>query len=261
MTADGGRSDGAGKARIKSLGTAFTIVDALQDLGGGRVTEVADRADLSKSTAHKHLNTLLDHGYVVKDGDDYRLSFRFLDVGGHVRSQFPGANVIKPKIQELAEKTGEVAQCITEERGKAVVLYREAGRNGVPTRTRTGKILSLHQTASGKAILSQFPEERVEKIVDRHGLPRATESTITDREELFEELAAIRERGIAHSYGESTRGLYAVAAPMMAPDDTVLGACVVSGPSHRMRGEPMDEGIPDLLLSVVNEVELNIAHA
>jgi len=48
---------------------------------------------------------------------------------------------------------------------------------------------------------------------------------------------------------------------MMAPDDTVLGACVVSGPSHRMRGEPMDEGIPDLLLSVVNEVELNIAHA
>jgi DNA-binding IclR family transcriptional regulator len=254
-------ADGSGKARIKSLGTAFAVVDALQALDGGQVTEVADRADLSKSTVHKHLNTLADHGYVVKEDDGYRLSFRFLDLGGYVRSQFPGANVIKPKIQELAEKTGEVAQCMTEEGGKAVVLYREAGHNGVPTRTRTGKILSLHQTASGKAILSQFPEERVEGIVDRHGLSRATESTITDREELFEELAAIRERGIAHSYGESTRGLYAVAAPMMAPDDTVLGACVVSGPSHRMRGEPMNEEIPDLLLSVVNEVELNIAHA
>lgn len=256
------RSAGNGAdAPIKSLGTAFKVIDALKEHDGGRVTEIATETGLSKSAVHKHLATLVAHGYVVKEGEEYRLSFRFLDIGGYVRSRFPSANIIKTKVQELATETGEVAQCMTEQRGKSVVLYRETGTNGVPTRTRPGKRMFLHQTASGKAILSRLPRERVEEIIDHRGLPRATDATITDREDLFEELDEIRDRGIAYSLGESTRGLYAVAAPMTKPDGTVLGAFVVSGPSHRMRGTPMDEEYPDLILSLVNEVELNIAHS
>ncbi|GGL67441.1 IclR family transcriptional regulator [Halocalculus aciditolerans] len=255
---DGGQG---GRATIKSLETTFTIVESLQELGGGRLTELATHTGISKSTVHKHLATLVEQGYVVKEGDDYRLGFKFLDVGGHARAEFLGTDIIKPKMQELAEKTSETAQFMTEERGRAVVLYREAGRKSVPSRTRTGKHMYLHQTASGKAILSGLPDERVHEILDERGLPRATESTITDREALLEELAEIRETGISYSYGESTKGLYAVAAPMYSPDDTVLGACAVSGPSHRMRGEPMSEELPSIILSIVNEIELNIAHA
>lgn len=255
---DGGSS---GRATIKSLETTFTIVESMKEHGGGRITELADQTGISKSTVHKHLATLVEQGYVVKEDEVYRLGFKFLDVGGHARAEFLGTNIIKPKMQELAEKTGETAQFMTEERDRAVVLYREAGRKSVPSRTRTGKHMYLHQTASGKAILSQLPTERVHEIIDARGLPRATESTITDRDELLEELAEIRETGVSYSYGESTKGLYAVAAPMLAPDDTVLGACAVSGPSHRMRGEPMSEELPSIILSIVNEIELNIAHA
>lgn len=246
---------------IKSLGTAFTIIHALKENDGGRVTEIAARTGLSKSAVHKHLTTLAAHGYVVKEGDQYQLGLQFLDLGGYVRDQFPNTNIVKTKVRELAVETGEVAQCMTEQHGKSVVLYREAGTNGVPSRTRPGTQMYLHQTASGKAILSQLPIERVEEIIDRHGLPRATEATITDRDALVEELETIRERGVAYSVGESTRGLYAVAAPMTKTDGTVLGAIVVSGPNHRMRGSPMYDEYPDLLLSLVNEIELNIAHS
>jgi|AntRauTorcE11898_2_1112593.scaffolds.fasta_scaffold01569_6 DNA-binding IclR family transcriptional regulator len=257
-----GRTNDSGiDAPIKSLGTAFRIIDALKQNGGGGVTEIAAQTGLSKSAVHKHLTTLAAHGYVVKEGEQYRLGLQFLDLGGHVRDQFPSTTIIKTKVRELAVETGEVAQCMTEQNGKSFVLYREAGTNGVPSRTRPGTQMYLHQTASGKAILSQLPIERVDQIIDRHGLPRATEATITDRDELVEELESIRERGVAYSVGESTRGLYAVAAPMTKPDGTVLGAIVVSGPNHRMRGAPMDEEYPDLLLSLVNEIELNIAHS
>lgn len=259
---DATRTDAPGRdVPIKSVETAFRVIDALQELETGRVTEVADRTDLAKSTVHKHLNTLAAYDYVVKEGEEYRLGFRFLDVGGHVRSRFPGSGIIKEKIQELAAETGEIAQYMTEESGRAVVLYREADRNGVPTRTRTGKRMYLHQLASGKAILASLPRERVDEIVDRHGLPPATDTTITDRDELYAELDEIRDRGIAYSYGESTKGLDAVAAPMADADGSVLGAAVVSGPSHRMRGEAMERAFPDVLLSIVNEIELNIAHS
>lgn len=258
MTATGSME---GNVPVKSLKTTFEVIDALQELGQSGVTELANHIGLSKSSIHKHLNTLAAYDYVVKEGEEYRLGFRFLDIGGHARTQFPGTNIIKPKVQELAEETNEVAQYMTEECGRAVVLFREADQSGVSSRTRVGTRMYLHQIASGKAILAKLSRSRVIEILDRHGLPRATDNTITDREELFAELDEIREQGISYSYGESTKGLYAVAVPMSAPNGSVLGACVVSGPSHRMRGEPMEKEIPNLLLSVVNEIELNIRHS
>ena len=253
-----GRRDA--KPAVQSVGTTLELVEALQERGEARVTTLADDLDCSKSTVHKHLSTLRSQDFVVKNGEVYRLGLRFLDVGGHVRSNVRGANRIKQKVRELSRETGELVQFITEERGRSVVLYREVGTNGVNTRTRVGKRLYLHQIAAGKAILANLAESRVDDIVARHGLPRATETTITDREALDEELAAVRERGVSYSLGESTRGLNAVAVPMFAPDDVVLGACVVSGPSHRLQGERLEEDLPNVLLSVVNELELNLAY-
>jgi len=247
-------------SKIKSLDTAFAIVDTLKRRDGARITEVVDDTGLSKSTVHKHLATLRAHGYIVKNEMSYELAFRFLDLGGYVRAQFPGATFIKEKLQELAAETGEIAQCMVEERGRAVVLYRETGTNGLPTRTRPGKQMYLHQVASGKAILSQLPEKRVDQIVDRHGLPAATDATITDREELHAELAEIADRGVAYNHGESTRGLYAVAAPVTTSGRDIQCACVVSGPSHRMEGTGTTDEYADLVLSIVNEIELEIAH-
>lgn len=253
-------SSEGGKNNIKSLETTFAIVDALKRRDGARITDLVDETGFSKSSVHKHLATLRDHGYVVKDGERYELGFRFLDIGGYVRAQFPNATFIKGKLQDLAAETGEIAQCMVEQQGQAVVLYRETGVNGLPTRTRPGKRIHMHQTASGKAILSQLPEERVSEIIEQHGLPAATAATITDREELRAELAEIDERGVAYNQGESTRGLCAVAAPVTTPDERVHCACVISGPRHRMEGTKMTEEYADLLLSVVNEIELDIAH-
>ena len=255
---DGGQD---GKTTVQSVATTLDIVAALQERGGGaRVTTLADDLGCSKSTVHKHLATLQSRDFVVKNGDSYQLGLRFLDVGGDVRKHFPGADRIKRKVQKLSEQTEEVVQFIAEERGRPVVLYREVGTNGVNTRTRVGKRLYLHQIAAGKAILANLPESRVDAIVARHGLPRATDATITDRDELDEELAAVRERGVSYSLGESTRGLNAVAVPMFGPDERVLGACVVSGPSHRLRGDLLEEDLPNVLLSAVNELELNLAY-
>ena len=249
-----------GQALIKSVGTACRIIQTLQELNRGNLTEIADHCDISKSTAYKHLSTLVANEYIVKEECEYRLSFRFLDIGGRLLSQFPGSDIIKQKVQELAKETNEVGQYMTEEYGRTVVLYRESGRSGVPSRTRLGSRMYVHQTASGKAILSQLPRDRVEAIIDRHGLPTATDSTITDRESLFKELKTIRERGVAYNHGESTKGLHAISTPMINDDGTAIGACTVSGPSHRMPKNRMKTEIKPILLSIVNEIELKIEY-
>jgi DNA-binding IclR family transcriptional regulator len=257
----GGVEPGAEGSTIRSIDTSFAIVTALRERSGAGVTELAEATDLSKSSVHKHLRSLMKHDFVVKDGEEYRLGLRYLELGEHVRAQVPGSTEIKHKLRELATETGEGAQFSVEERGQSVVLYREVSRGGVYSRGHVGRRFYMHQTAAGKAILAQRSDQWVREIIDRHGLPKATPHTIDDEAELFDELAAIREDGVAFNSEESTEGLRSVAVPVTGPDGDVVGSFAVAGPTHRLTGERFGTEIPDIVRSVVNEIELNLAYS
>jgi len=69
-----------------------------------------------------------------------------------------------------------------------VLLCRESSANAVKTGSGTGKQVSLHSTAAGTATLAHLPDETVAGILNRCGLPATTPATITDEDELREEL-------------------------------------------------------------------------
>lgn len=254
------RTDAPSGGGVKAVETSLAVLEALRQMGGGRVTDVVDRTGLSKGAVYKHLTTLTEHDFVVKEGNDYHLGFRFLEYGGWLRSRYVGSELVKPRIRELADETNEVAHFAIREKNHVITLFRENGTQGVFTRTRLGRRLHLHQTAGGKMLLAHLPPSEVDAIVDAVGLPSATAHTITDREDLRVELETARERGFAVNREESTKGVVAVAVPL-APDDTVVGACSVAGPRHRMSDERIEGELVDLLSSVVTELELNITHS
>ena len=260
--ADSDQTDGSSEpgSGVKAVETSFEVMDALQTLEGAKVTEIVSETGLSKGTVYKHLSTLMDHDFVIKNGSEYNLGFRFLDYGGWLRNHFIGSRIIKSEIQDLADETEEVAMFATRENAQIITLFRENGSRGVSTRTRLGRRLYPHQTAGGKAILSQLPSEEVHTVLDTTGLPRATENTITERDAFLSELETVRDRGYAFNLEESTSGVVAVAVPL-APDGKVVGACSVTGPRHRMDEERLNDDIAPTLLSVVNQLELNIVHS
>ena len=79
---------------------------------------------MSKSGIHNHLSTLREHGYVIKQGNEYSLSLQFLSLGGHVRNRSPLYRHGRSKIDQLAADTGMLANLTTEESGRAVYLYQ-----------------------------------------------------------------------------------------------------------------------------------------
>jgi DNA-binding IclR family transcriptional regulator len=246
---------------IKSLKHAFDVIEEIKQRDGARLTELVEATEMSSSSVHKHLMTLVESDFVTKEGDEYRVGLRFLEMGAHAREQVVGSKEIEMKARELAERTEETIEFTTHEHGRAVVLFRETGRRGVLTEGKVGKRFYIHQCAAGKAILAELPDETIEQLIEHNGLPPMTEDTITDRERLFDEVGTIRERGFATNNGESTAGLRAVAVPLLAPDDSPIGAFAVAGPKHRMGEQHLTEELPDLIKSVVTELELNLAHS
>ncbi len=90
----------------------------------------------------------------------------------------------------------------------------------------------MHNTATGKAILAHFDDEYREAILNKWGLPETTPSTITDRDELYDELADVREKGYAVNHGENIEGIRTFAVPATTATDQVLGSFSVTIPSH-----------------------------
>ncbi len=242
---------------IQATKNTIQLFEGLRSLDGAGITELAEYTGLSKSTVHSHLNTLKNHGYVIQDGRTYYVGLGFFEMGEYARKQHKIYDIGRPEVDKLAEQTGELANMMVEEHGKGVYLYRAQGENAVTLDTQTGKRRYLHCTALGKAILAHLPRERVDEIVDQHGLPEQTRYTITDPESLYTELYSVREEGVAQCHQERVKGLRCVAVPILS-DERVLGAISVSGPTTRMTEQRIEEIVPEYLTQAANVIEINI---
>ncbi|WP_123622466.1 IclR family transcriptional regulator [Halorubrum sp. CSM-61] len=253
--------NGAGGDTVRTAETMFDIVRRLVDDDGASLAELASELDYAKSTVHRHLHTLEGLGYVVHRDDGYHVGLRFLEVGVTARSSYRGYDLVRRKVEEIAEVTGERAQFFVEEHGKAVYLSRAVGDQAVRTDPGIGSRIPLYAASAGKAILAELPEPELSDMFERISFDPVTKYTITDPEELRAEIEAGRERGYYFNREESLRGTHAVGVAICGPDDDVIGGLSVTGPSHRLNGERLESELPDLLLGAANELELNIAHS
>jgi len=228
------------------------------DLHG--VTELADELGMAKSSVHGHLATLESHGFLTRTDGRYYVGFRFLDYGTFARNRHPLFQAAKQSVDELAAETNERAWCVIEDNDEAVYLYGASGRRAIQTHERIGEHTTLHDIAAGKAILAFLPDERIDEVLSTTSLVAKTPHTITDKEDLRDELQEIRDRGIAFNFEESMEGVHAAGAPIRRIDDGVYGSISVGGPANRMTKERLRGDIADMLLGMANEIEVNIRH-
>jgi len=245
---------------VKAVETTLELLDRLREHEGATIEELADALDVGTSTAHRHLVTLRERGYVVADDGRYRLGTRFLTHAGAVRSRLPSRGLIDQKVRDVSEATGERAQFMIEERGERVYVYTQSSVGGVRADAEIGKRGPLHVSAAGKAMLAHLPEERTARLL-AEAAAEPTDNTVTDLDRLAAELETVHERGYAVNDEESTDGLRAVGVPVRYDDGSVLGALSVSGPTHRITGSRLHEELPDLLRGTAAEIELEVEHS
>lgn len=245
---------------VQAVRISLDIIDLLAERDGARITDLAEELEYSKGTIHGHLATLLENKYIIQKDDEYHLSLRYLTLARVAKDRVGVFDIVEDELDSLAEESGELAQFAVEEHGKAVYLYKSGGDNAVQTASSVGKQEYMHGISLGKAMLSKMPRSRVDEIIDEYGMPAFTAQTITDRGELYEELATIRERGYAFDHEERIDGLRCVAAPVR-PNEGVLGAVSISGPSRRMEGKFYEEEVPEMVTRSANVIEINAKFA
>jgi len=248
--------------KITSVQRVQTFVDLLRKRNRATLTELTEQVDLTAGTVHTYLHTLQEINVVVKDGDEFQLSPRLVVLGEHVRNQSTLYRAAQPQIDQLAELTGEAVHLIIEDGGRGISMYERLGQDAIGTeyhrKLRQQSHNLLHCTASGKAILEALPEQRVNEIIDRHGLQRQTVNTVTTSEELFDDIKTIQQRGYAVNDEEEVLGIFAVGVGIQNEHGNIRGAVSISAPKAHMDRQSVRQDIVDELTRATNAIEANL---
>lgn len=250
------------KHPVKTTEKTLEIIEILSETGSAGVTELADRTDLGKSAVHNHLTTLREHGYVTRSGEEYQLSLKFLTLGGRVRNQHELYRIAKSTVEKLEAETMGMYRLLVEDEGRGVILYQSERSKAIADKSYIGQRPPLHATAGGKAILASLPDERVDVILDRHGLPAVTENTVTDRDRLLDELDRVRERGYATEEEEWLIGVSSLGTTITDENGTVIGAiCLVKPLTESSATEFDNDKRVELLEDAAETIEINVEHS
>src|SRR5437763_1982681 len=182
--------------KVQSLDRALEILKLLGSEPEMRVTDLARRLEVHKSTVFRLLSTLQEHGLVEQNPstEKYRLGYGLVRLAGSVVSELDLARVARPVLEELALRSGETVNLAILQGSQVVNIDQIAAPNLVVNVNWVGKQTPLHATSNGKVLLAYLPEAERQRLL-AGTLPRLTPRTITDPRTLEKQVGRRFEKG------------------------------------------------------------------
>lgn len=242
---------------VRSVDRAASLLIALADWDGqAGVTEIARRLGLHKSTASRLLATLLLRGLVEQDeaSGKYRLGRALVHLGGQAEKAIDLRSISMPELQRVARATKE-AVILSGVSGDVAASLAWSDGSGM-ARQRAGAISPLHATAPGKVLLTNRPERELISMA-KAGLTPYTANTIIRADRLLEEIARVRRRGFATSFGEHQPAANAVAVPVFDHRGSVIAAVEVRANGSRItpaRVPELSERLRDAAAAIMEQL-------
>jgi len=218
--------------RVQSVDRVFALLELLADGGASlSLSELAERAALPMPTTHRLLRSLARQGYVRQEASKrYALGPRMIRLG-EAASRNLGAWAT-PYLASLVEEFGETTNMATLEKDVCIYVAQVPSLQSVRMFTEVGRVVPVHSTGVGKALLSTVTDEQAVELLHRTGMPQVTPHTITTYAGMIAALAEIRERGYAVDNEEQELGVRCLAVPVQGLP--FPAAVSVSGPSSRI---------------------------
>ncbi len=206
--------------------------------------DLAEAADLPKSTASRLITALERHGLVHQAGERGKLEpgpaiLRFAHRGGVERHL---VELSHPALEAVAAASGETVNLSVPTRNGVDHLAQVDGRHFLGAGQWVGRRVDYHCTANGKVFLAFGAAE-----IPPGPLARFTTDTVVDRPAHEEVLEHVRRGGWATAVDELEDGLSALAAPVRGPTGEVIAALGISGPTLRLTGPRVAELAPILV--------------
>ncbi len=197
---------------------------------GLKMTEIGRRLDLNKSTTYRLLAEMKKRGYVYQEGNRgvYKIGVKFIELVSSYLNNVELKTEAHPLLRRLNSVVDQTVYLAILQSEEVVYIDRIEKYNSFRKYAIIGQRKPLHCTSLGKAMLLSMPDEEIVDLMQRRGMERHTENTMTSPEELLEDIQISRERGWTLDNQEIDPGVRCVGAPVLDYTDRVIAAISVS---------------------------------
>jgi IclR family acetate operon transcriptional repressor len=236
-------------AELGVTGKAFTVLEMVSmDAASTSMSEIVRHTGLTKPTAHRVVNMLVEMGFLERDTSD----LGFIEGPSLVSLAHRTLRASAPRslrhsiLKEISLEMGETFNYGVLSGAEVIYLDRIEAKWPLGLRYDAGSRVPCHCTALGKLMLSYLPDDDLSNLIN--AMPRLsyTNNTITDPEKLLSAITASRMDGIGTDNQEFIHGVVCVAVPVIDGNGRCFGGIAVSAPESRMTLNQMLGFVPKM---------------
>jgi len=222
------------------------------------MTEIAERAGLSKSTAFRVAFTLEELGYLNRDPETkrYRPGLKVLRLGFSALNSLEMGQIAQPFLKALSAQSGNTTNMTIRDEKDIVYVARNKTQEILSLDLHLGSRLPVYCTSQGKAQLVDLSRQEVEELLGPGPYPKLGPNTITTLDGLMNELDRIQRQGYAINDQELAAGIRSVAAPIRGSERNVIAAINISVPSARASRQKMKEILAPMVIETARQISL-----
>lgn len=207
------------RSEVPALESTIKILNYLSRYSHHKSTlsDISKAININKSTCHRILKVLEHHNFIFynQEKKQYSLGSYLVVLGARASEFIDYLEISKPYLKELCNDTQQtivLLEPVSDDR--LVYIAKEEPQLHIRVTVSIGQRFPLTSASFGKCYLAFMDEAKSLEIVKKIGLKQFTSKTITDIDLFMEELRRVRTLGYAESYGEHTKGVCGVAAPI-----------------------------------------------
>ncbi|UHA74873.1 IclR family transcriptional regulator [Paenibacillus sp. 481] len=231
-----------GKLTVRAVERALDILMCFADNRDMSLTEIATRVGLNKSTVHRLLATLDERGFVLRNGDKFRLGYRVWELAANLTQVDDPAQLLLPEMERLRELLGETVSLYVRDGNDRIRIQAVQSNQAIRRVAPVGVRLPLYVGASSKVLLAFAEPEERELIVQAPTWPDTIE-----REAYLQQLEEVRRLGYAVSFEEREPGAAAVSVPIFDRAHKLTVVLSISGPVSRLSLDTLRDYAPRLM--------------
>jgi IclR family transcriptional regulator, pca regulon regulatory protein len=247
---------------VQSFERGLAVVRAFAGSDGElTLTEVADRAGVTRAAARRFLLTLVELGYMRTDGKLFALRPTILELGNAYLSGLGLGDVALPHMRNLVKEVNDAsALCVLSDDDIVyVALARVPGHHVMVINVTIGAQLPAYPTSMGRVLLAGQSAEWRERYLSRTELRAVTPYTIEDPGRLRAILDQVGADGYSIVDQELDLGLRSIAVPIRRAGGQVYAALNVSMHPSRRSGDAIRDELLDPLRRTADMIEADMA--
>lgn len=235
--------------RAARLLKAFSIEEPVQNL-----SQLASRANVPRSTAHRILMTLMDQGFVTQlDDARFAPGLQLFAIGSLAYANLNISAASQESIAALAAETGETVHLGILDGFEVVSIEQVPSPHSLRANIHVGKRAPLYCTGVGKVLAANNDDPRWREAFLAQPRFAHTPNTITSVVKLGEELEKVLRQGFAVDNEEHEKGIRCVAAAIRDVSGKVVASLSVSGAAARL--QPEDVGrVAELVMRYASRI-------